>query len=171
MQDLVHEETVILLTDPSPVVKKALLSEMARLCVFFGRQKTNDVLLSHMITYLNDDDWTLRSAFCEAIVGVGTFVGSRSLEEFILPLMVQAFTGFTIAHSIDSEEFVVEKVLNSLASLAEIGLIQKKKVKELFVIIIPLLCHPNIWIRMGKIIINSSRGCLCRGSIKNIATN
>lgn len=33
------------------------------------------------------------SAFFESIKGVGTFVGGLSLEEYILPLMVQALTG------------------------------------------------------------------------------
>lgn len=46
-----------------------------------------------MITYLNDKDWMLRSAFFESIKGVGTFVGAKSLEEYILPLMIQALTG------------------------------------------------------------------------------
>eukprot|EP00842_Homolaphlyctis_polyrhiza_P006601 jgi/Hompol1/6942/HPOL_000974-RA len=85
-----------------------------------------------MITYLNDQDASLRSAFCETIVGVGTFVGMRSLEEYILPLMIQALT--------DSEEFVVEKVLSSLTSLAELGLIAKSKLKELCTTMIPLCC-------------------------------
>jgi phosphoinositide-3-kinase regulatory subunit 4 len=38
----------------------------------------------------------LISAFCEAIVGVGTYVGARSLEEFIFPLMIQALTGIDV---------------------------------------------------------------------------
>jgi phosphoinositide-3-kinase regulatory subunit 4 len=73
---------------------------------------------------------------------VGTFVGGRSLEEYILPLTLQALT--------DSEEFVVEKVLGSLTSLAELGLLQKTKLKELISTVIPLMCHPNVWIRYGK---------------------
>ncbi|KAJ3112086.1 Serine/threonine-protein kinase [Phlyctochytrium bullatum] len=112
LHELVQEEVVALLIDANPAVKRALLSEMPRLCIFFGRQRANDVLLGHMIT-----------SFFESIVGVGTFVGSRSLEEYILPLTVQALT--------DSEEFVVEKVLSALRALGELGLIQKIKLKEL----------------------------------------
>ncbi|KAI8926108.1 hypothetical protein BC831DRAFT_246086 [Entophlyctis helioformis] len=143
LQDAVQEDVVALLIDPHSLVKRSLLTDMPRLCIFFGRQKANDVLLSHMITYLNDPDWMLRSAFCEAIVGVGTFVGMRSLEEYILPLMVQALT--------DAEEFVVEKVLNSLTSLAELGLIAKSKLRELCTSVLPLVCHPNRWIRYGVV--------------------
>ncbi|KAG1436929.1 hypothetical protein G6F57_020461 [Rhizopus arrhizus] len=96
-----------------------------------------------MITYLNDKDWMLRSAFFESIKGVGTFVGARSLEEYILPLMIQALT--------DPEEFVVEKVLNSLTSLADLGLFPKMKIWEIVGIVWPLMCHPNIWIRDGSV--------------------
>ncbi|KAF9586481.1 Serine/threonine-protein kinase [Lunasporangiospora selenospora] len=106
-------------------------------------ERVDDVLLSHMITYLNDRDWMLRSAFFESIVGVGTFVGGRSLEEYILPLMVQALT--------DSEEFVVEKVLKSLASLCDLGLFQKPAIWDLVSVVAPLLCHPSLWIRYGAI--------------------
>ncbi len=51
-----------LLMDPSSIVKRAVLHDISFLCIFLGRQRTNDVLLSHMITYLNDRDWLLRYA-------------------------------------------------------------------------------------------------------------
>ncbi|KAI8337040.1 hypothetical protein BC941DRAFT_513702 [Chlamydoabsidia padenii] len=143
LQTVIQEQVTILLIDSESAVKRALLTDITCLCVFFGRQKANDVLLSHMITYLNDKDWMLRSAFFESVKGVGTFVGARSLEEYILPLMVQALT--------DAEEFVVEKVLNSLTSLADLGLFQKMKIWELVGIISPLVCHPSMWIRHGAI--------------------
>lgn len=45
------------------------------ICVFFGRQKANDILLSHMITFLNDkQDWQLRGAFFNSIVGIAAYV-------------------------------------------------------------------------------------------------
>ncbi|KAJ3210567.1 Serine/threonine-protein kinase [Dinochytrium kinnereticum] len=117
LHELVQDEVIALLIDAHPAVKRALLSEMPRLCIFFGRQRANDVLLGHMITYLNDLDWQLRSSFFESIVGVGTFVGSRSLEEYILPLTLQALT--------DSEEFVVEK--SDIPQITEIALIDNVK--------------------------------------------
>jgi phosphoinositide-3-kinase regulatory subunit 4 len=46
-----------------------------------------------MITYLNDRDWLIRLAFFESIVDVAACAGGRSLEEYILPLMVQALSG------------------------------------------------------------------------------
>lgn len=96
MQDLqnnIQEQLSALLMDPSSVVKRAVLHNISSLCIFLGRQKTNDVLLSHMITYLNDRDWLLRYAFFESIVDVAACAGGRSLEEYILPLMIQALSG------------------------------------------------------------------------------
>jgi phosphoinositide-3-kinase regulatory subunit 4 len=49
-----------LITDESIFVRRAILSKVTRLCLFFGRQTANDVILSHTITYLNDRDADLR---------------------------------------------------------------------------------------------------------------
>lgn len=83
-----------LLTDPSPMVKLSLLDGITTLCIFLGKAKTNDIILSHMITYLNDTSWILREKFFKAGVGVSTCIGSKSMEEFIFPLMIQALAGW-----------------------------------------------------------------------------
>src|ERR1700722_19081204 len=95
LQNNIQEQLSALLVDPSSVVKRAVLHNISSLCIFLGRQKTNDVLLSHMITYLNDRDWLLRYAFFESIVDVAACAGGRSLEEYILPLMIQALSGLS----------------------------------------------------------------------------
>lgn len=95
LQESIQYHLSALLVDSSSVVKRAVLHNISSLCIFLGRQKTNDVLLSHMITYLNDRDWLLRHAFFDSIVDVAACVGSRSLEEYILPLMIQALSGMT----------------------------------------------------------------------------
>jgi phosphoinositide-3-kinase, regulatory subunit 4 len=95
LQNTIQEYLSSLLIDGSSVVKRAVLNNISYLCVFLGTQKTNDVLLSHMITYLNDRDWLLRSAFFDSIVDVAACARGRSLEEYILPLMVQALSGKT----------------------------------------------------------------------------
>lgn len=131
--------TKALLTDNNASVRRAFLGSVSSLCVFFGSSKANDVVLSHLNTYLNDRDWILKCAFFQTIVGVATFVGGTSLEEFILPLMIQALT--------DPEEFVVEKVLSSFASMAELGLFQRSKIWEMVDIVARFMMHSNIWIR------------------------
>ncbi|KAF2238845.1 phosphoinositide 3-kinase regulatory subunit 4 [Viridothelium virens] len=140
--DLVKQfevHTKALLTDGDASVRRAFLSSVSPLCVFFGTTKANDVILSHLNTYLNDRDWMLKCAFFETIVGVATYVGSTNLEEFILPLMIQALT--------DPEEFVVERVLRSLAVMAHLGLFQRSRTWELIDIVGRFTMHPNLWIR------------------------
>jgi phosphoinositide-3-kinase regulatory subunit 4 len=134
-----EKHTKALLTDSAASVRRAMLRSVSDLCVFFGSPRANDVVLSHLNTYLNDPDWMLKCGFFEAIVGVAVFVGGASLEGYILPLMVQALT--------DPEEFVVEKVIRALSSMAELGLFQRSKTWELVDIVARLTMHPNLWIR------------------------
>lgn len=71
LHEMVQQKVVTLLSDSENIVKQSLMENgITRLCIFFGRQKANDVLLSHMITFLNDkNDWHLRGAFFDSIVG------------------------------------------------------------------------------------------------------
>ncbi|KAI5119857.1 hypothetical protein M0805_000691 [Coniferiporia weirii] len=139
LQKVMEEQLSSLLVDQCSVVKRSVLLDIAPLCIFFGRQKTNDVLLSHMITYLNDRDWLLRYAFFDSIVDVAACLGGRNLEEYIFPLMTQALS--------DAEETNVAKVLSTLTTLSELGLFQKIRLWELMSSTLPLLYHPNGWVR------------------------
>lgn len=84
LHEMVQQKVVTLLSDPENIVKQTLMENgITRLCVFFGRQKANDVLLSHMITFLNDkNDWHLRGAFFDSIVGKG-LVSAKQNHFFI----------------------------------------------------------------------------------------
>lgn len=75
--------------DSSSSVRRALLDELTRLAIFMSRQLTNDLLLPHFITFLNDRDTSLRVAFFESIAGVCAFVGKVSLQAFVLPCILQ----------------------------------------------------------------------------------
>jgi phosphoinositide-3-kinase, regulatory subunit 4 len=143
LQDFFQAQSTALLTDEDSSVRRAFLRSVTRLCVFFGSSTANDIILSHLNTYLNDKDWMLKCALFETIVGVATFVGGTSLEEFIWPLMEQALT--------DPEDFVVERVIRSLASMAELGLFQRSKTWELVDIISRFTMHPNLWIREAAV--------------------
>ena len=61
--------------DSTAAVKRALLADITRLCIFMQRQATNDLLLPLLITFLNDRETSLRAAFFESISGVCAFVG------------------------------------------------------------------------------------------------
>lgn len=137
--DHFESQTKALLTDTDAAVRRAFLSSVSSLCVFFGETKANDVILSHLNTYLNDRNWMLKCAFFRTVVGVAAFVGGTNFEEFILPLMIQTLT--------DPEEFVVQQVVTSLASIAELGLLQRSKTWEILDIVARFLIHPNLWIK------------------------
>ena len=100
----------ILLADSANSVKQALMEHsVTKLAVFFGKQKANDVILSHMITFLNDkEDSQLRLSFYDNIIGVAAFVGQQC-SPILLPLLQQGLS--------DSEEFVIAKSINTMASL------------------------------------------------------
>lgn len=132
-----------LLTDSDISVRRAFLGSVSSLCIFFGNPRANEIILSHLNTYLNDRDWILKCAFFEAVVGVATYVGSTSLEEFILPLMVQSMT--------DPEDFVVERVFRSLASMAKLGLFQRSTTWDLLHVAVRFFVHPSIWVREAAV--------------------
>ena len=94
LQMQIQEQINQLLIDPAASVKRALMSNIVPLCVFLGRSRTAEVF-SLMTTLLNDRDWLLRSAFFESTVGVSTCIGSKSVDEYILPLMTEALAGRT----------------------------------------------------------------------------
>ncbi|XP_071037345.1 phosphoinositide 3-kinase regulatory subunit 4 isoform X3 [Parasteatoda tepidariorum] len=144
LQELVQQSVTTLLSDPVNAVKQTLLERgIQRLCVFFGRRKGNDVLLSHMITYLNDkEDRHLRGAFFDAIVGVASYVGWQCCP-ILKPLLQQGLT--------DSEDFVIRKALAALSELTELGLLQKQMLYDLVTEAIPLLIHPNLWIKQSAV--------------------
>jgi phosphoinositide-3-kinase regulatory subunit 4 len=146
--EVFEAHTKALITDSDSAVKRAFLGSVPELCMFFGTADSNDIILSHLNTYLNDRNWMLKCAFFETIVGVATFLGGTSLEEFILPLMVQALT--------DTEEFVIQRVLHSFASMAELGLFQRSKTWELVDVVGRFTMHPNIWIREAAAMFLSS---------------
>ncbi|KYK59601.1 phosphoinositide 3-kinase regulatory subunit 4 [Drechmeria coniospora] len=102
-------------------------------------EHSNDILLTHLNTYLNGRDWTLKCALFDTIIVIAMFVGTTSLEEFMLPLMVQALT--------DTEESVAQAALHSLAQLAGLGLLSRSTIYELADLVGRFTVHPNIWIR------------------------
>ncbi|ONH67192.1 Serine/threonine-protein kinase VPS15 [Cyberlindnera fabianii] len=135
--------TISMLTDVDSSVKIALLKNILPLCSFFGKDKTNDLILSHLITYLNDRSPQLRAAFVESVVGLSIYVGTTSLEHYILPLLVQTLS--------DPEESVVIRVLHIFDDIAKLGLIRRDFIWDLLGTVSRLLLHPNEWIKQAAL--------------------
>lgn len=90
LHEMVQQTVSALLTDSQTIVKQTLMeSGITKLCIFFGKQKANDILLSHMITFLNDkEDKELRGSFFDCIIGVAAYVGWQS-STILSPLLLQ----------------------------------------------------------------------------------
>ncbi|KAK6458267.1 uncharacterized protein RJT20DRAFT_30143 [Scheffersomyces xylosifermentans] len=143
-----EELTHRLLTDSSSSVRISLVNSILPLCHFFGIEKTNDIILPHLISYLNDSNIGLRLAFLSSILQIAPFVGVLSFEQYILPLLVQTLG--------DSEQLVILKVLEIFNEFVQTRLINPRTefnaldiYKELLSNSINLLLHPNEWIRQS----------------------
>jgi serine/threonine protein kinase/WD40 repeat protein len=139
LQDTVLKLVIDMLTVGGSRVKRALLSDITRLCVFMGQARVNNELLPHLITVLNDRDWQLRSAFFEYISGVSVFVGRIAFQNFVLPCIEQAL--------FDVEEFVIQRAVHALTALSQLGLFDTRTMLDIAGKVGPLLCHPSAWIR------------------------
>lgn len=90
LHEMLASTVMSLLTDSQSVVRQTLMeSGIVKLCVFFGSQKANDIILSHVITFLNDkEDKNLRGTFYDCIVGIATYVGWHC-SLILIPLLQQ----------------------------------------------------------------------------------
>ncbi|XP_076266632.1 vacuolar protein sorting 15 [Rhynchophorus ferrugineus] len=139
LHQMVQEVVSSLLADTNNIVKQALInSGIHKLCVFFGKAKANDIILSHMITFLNDKEVQLRKSFFDNIVGVVSYIGWHC-SGIITPLLLQGLT--------DSSEFVTRKAIIAMTDLTEYDLVSTPSLCELVVECSYFLVHPNLWIR------------------------
>ena len=144
LRNFVQQKVVALLGDRSTAVKQAIMKEnIADLCKFFGQQRTNDVIFSHIITFLNDkQDWQLRAAFFKSMTAVVSYLGSQA-SSILSPLLLQGLN--------DKEEFVIQNTLECFASLLDAGIIRKNTFLEIVNEVFPMLIHPNQWIKSRSI--------------------
>ena len=133
-----------LLTDSTHDVRRALLdSNVSALCAFLGRSKTHDVILSHIITFLNDkSDHELRACFFDNVVPIAAFIGP--INSLVLrPLLQQGLW--------DADEYVIHRALTSFTTFTELNFLEHSLLLELASEAMPLLAHPSPWIRQALV--------------------
>ena len=93
LHDTIGQCVSSLLEDNANSVKQTLMTHsVQRLGNFFGKPKANDILFSHMITFLNDkEDPQLRDSFYRSIRGVASFIG-QPCSAMLKPLLLQVIT-------------------------------------------------------------------------------
>jgi len=106
------------LSSNSSHIKRMLLNDIMRVCVFFGPDATVSQLLPHLLTFFSDQDWELRHAFWSNIASVCACIGPILTEAYILPGLDNAL--------VDVEERVVVAALHLLKSLCELRLATQK---------------------------------------------
>ncbi|CAJ0607230.1 unnamed protein product [Cylicocyclus nassatus] len=114
---------------------------LEKLYTFFSRMNCGEILLRHMITFLNvKSDWRLRAAFFESL----PICVQKNRREFdVKPLLQQGLHDF--------EEIVVIHALHCTTILVGTGVLERNEVLELLEDILPFLSHPNEWIRLTVI--------------------
>ncbi|KAI4797322.1 hypothetical protein KUCAC02_025181 [Chaenocephalus aceratus] len=115
---MVQQKVVTLLSDSENIVKQSLMENASRgsACSSAGRKLTT-CCCPHMITFLNDkNDWHLRGAFFDSIVGVAAYVGWQS-SSILKPLLQQGLSA--------PRSSFIYKALNSLPCMCQLGLLQK----------------------------------------------
>lgn len=131
------------LYSPGTAIKRVLLLDIMRLCVFFGQEAAMDKLLTQLLTFLNDQDWELRYTFCAKIPAVSAFLGPTVTAECILPCVENAIY--------DVEERVVLCSLRSLSTLVQLSLLSRFLLVDFVKKVLPLLVHPSDSLRDATI--------------------
>ncbi|RVE51799.1 hypothetical protein evm_003602 [Chilo suppressalis] len=164
LHEMVRSTVSYLLTDSQAVVKRALVDNgITKLCIFFGKQKANDVILSHMVTFLNDkEEVALRGCFFERVVGVAAYVGHHAAP-ILQPLLQQGLT--------DQSEWIIAKALRATSSLAELGLLPKQALCDLVAESAVYLAHPNLWVKQGTMPQYSEMGQQLRNLFRRLASD
>lgn len=105
-------------SEQSLPVKRALLTDMTRLCDFFGLEGVMAFVLPQLLSFLNDrKDWQLRVELFECLPSVCSIIGRAATEHFVLPCLETAL--------VDAVESVVSRALQCLAQLLTMGLMTR----------------------------------------------
>ena len=142
----IDDSTRFLLIDKVAIVRRCLLENANELCIVLRKQGTNDIILSHVITYLNDKDPLVRMDLFRFIARVAPLIGLASVEQYMIPLLIQSLC--------DPREDITALVLQSIAAMVEVGLI---RLKTLLGLVVPVcskfLIHPNVYIRTQTLLL------------------
>ena len=139
LHDSVEGLLKILIFSNSIVVKQQVLRESPRLCLFFGRERTDSILIPLLFSYLNDPAWELRAALFSQLPSVFMFVPSSSFLD--LNIFVKFLT--------DCQEEVSQSVLKCSIVMLQQFRFRQSSVLELAKHVVQILIHPSNALRHG----------------------
>jgi len=127
-------------TSSMSLIKRAILMDLRKLCLFFGPQQTIDLLLTQILTFLNDRNWELRKAFCVALPTLSPLLPPNIIITCLLPCVENAL--------VDVEEEVVQSAVTCLRKLGQVGGFSNNVwINRILKPTLPLLLHPCLAIR------------------------
>lgn len=126
-------------SNESSLIRRMLLSDVSRLCAFFGEEKTILLLLPHLLTFFSSKDWELRCTFWTHIASVCAFLGPIVTENYVLPMVEMALN--------DPSRRVVVATIRFFQTLCELGLVSRKVILSHLSITTALMIHPSVPIR------------------------
>uniref|UniRef100_A0A5K3F786 non-specific serine/threonine protein kinase n=1 Tax=Mesocestoides corti TaxID=53468 RepID=A0A5K3F786_MESCO len=155
------DRLVTLFSDTDNCVRRALMeiNVLAKLATFFGPSQSNDIILSHMITFLNDkNDPNLRSAFFNQIGPLTGIFGAQSVT-VLRPLLEQGLS--------DPNETVLDACLRALGHLQRRGLLSGPASIAFLRRALALTAHPSAHIRQACIAYVTAFARVCTDASSN----
>lgn len=105
----------------STLSKRCILTDISRLCAFFGLEGVMSFILPQILAFLNErKDWELRASLFEHLPAVCHSIGRAATEEFVLPCVEIGL--------VDSDERVICKALSCLGRTANMGLLSRNAI-------------------------------------------
>lgn len=96
-----------LLSDSSVFVKKQVLYQSARMCLFFKQDGAKEVIFSHVLTYVNEP--SLKCDFFRCVPELASLIDPVSVQEYLVPVLL---------HSLENKnELVLRYTLLSISNV------------------------------------------------------
>ena len=141
LQGYVQEQLTRLVTDSSCQVRRAVLVSAPILFTLLGPERLPSVILSHVLTYLNEEQGELRAMFFQTMAHLVSLFGAHWMQKYIQPLLPRSLS--------DGNELVLVRVLQYIQACMHA--FDQASMLEILPYIATFLCHPNVWIREASV--------------------
>jgi len=141
LQEYVQEQLSRLVKDSSNQVRRAVFVSAPTLFTLLGPERLPSSILSHILTYLNEEEGELRAIFFQTMAHLVPLFGTHWMQKYIQPLLLRSL--------LDSNELVLVRALQYIQASLHIS--DRATTLEILPYVATFLCHPNIWIREASV--------------------
>lgn len=140
LQEYAQEQLHRLVADVSTQVRRAVLVSAPELFPLLGHERLPGIL-SHVLTYLNEDDAELRATFFQTMSRLVPVLGAHWVQKYIHPLLLRSLS--------DSHDRVLVQLLQYIQ--ISMNSSNRRDTLEALPYIATFLCHPNSWVREAAV--------------------